>query len=307
MFKTFIFATLLLLTLSSSPSFLSVKNVGASPNFQPLIDFSIGFLLSIKFIEKVPSGFSCVNQINTFKVQLNESISKISTGQVDQIIAGFQELQAAVNNTLIICGQTIAEGNAAVSEIVNKLKNKTLVEQGLERIGGHLFEVIDDLKRGAQEFKNQSYFSAGVDIGKVFDLFLEDPTTSINFLRLVGKEVSVLLGYINLPYNDFGNGEALSINGITLDGQPAKGIARAINVAGSANDHADVKQVKIDTLLNGNLLNSQYDTKFTKTFEAGDDLTYSFSANIPSFAPSVNKIIFDTFFEIFVYIYVAFI
>lgn len=286
MFRPVIFATLLLLTLSSSPSFLSVKNLGASPDFQPLIDFSIGFLLSIKFIEKVPSGFPCVNQINVFKTQLNESISKISTGQIDQIISGFQELEGAVNATLQICGQTVSEGNAAVSEIVNKLRNTTFVEQGLERVGAHLFEVIDDLKRGAQEFKNQSYFSAGVDFGKVFDLFLNEPAASIAFLRLVEAEVNFLLGSINWPYNDCGNGEALSVSGVSLDGQPAKGIARAISVVGSANDNTDVKQVRIDTLLNGNLLNTQYDTKFTKTYQAGDDLSYSFSANIPSFAPS---------------------
>lgn len=288
MFRPVIFATLLLLTLSSSPSFLSVNNV-ATTNFQPLIDFSIGFLLSIKFIEKVPSGFPCVNQITAFKTQLNESISKISSGKIDQIIAGFQELETAVNDTIQICGQTVSEGNAAVSDIVNKLKNQTFVDQGLERIGAHLFEVVDDVKRGAGELKNESYFSAGVDFGKVLDLFLEEPTTSISFLRLVGNEVNFLLGAINWPYTDCGSGELLSVSGISLDGQPAKGVPRAISVTGTANDHAEIKQVRIDTLLNGNLLNTQYDTKFTKTFEAGDDLSYTFSANIPSFAPSVMK------------------
>lgn len=290
MFRPVIFATLLLLTLSSSPSFLSLNNV-AAPNFQPLIDFSIGFLLSIKFIEKVPSGFPCVNQINVFKTQVNESISKISSGKIDQIIAGFQELETAVNDTIQICGQTVSEGNAAASEIVNKLKNQTFVEQGLERIATHLFEVADDVKRGIDELKNQSYFSAGVDFGKVLELFLEEPTTSVNFLKVVGHEVSLLLGASNWPFVDCGSasGELLSVTGVTMDGQPAKGVPRAIVASGSANDHAEIKQVRIDTLLNGNLLNTQYDAKFTKTFEAGDNLNYSFSANIPSFAPSVMK------------------
>lgn len=211
--------------------------------------------------------------------------------EYNQMVTGFLELEKTINDTVLLCGTMAHEGNVFATDLIAKLKNKTFIEQGIQRLEQNLFTVIEDLTKGVEDFKNASFFNAGMDFGKVLEMFLEGPTS--NLVNLIYEELSSL-GSINWPFINCGSSDPLVASTLTLDQQPTKGTTRSINMIGTSGAHMENAKVKIETLLNGNLLNTQFDD-FSKVFEANDPVNYSFQTAIPSFAPSGSYSIKFTF------------
>ena len=171
--KFLFFISLIIVSVFSS-SFLSVStpNLSKVSTTQDIIDFSIGFLLSIQAIEKIPSGFPCVTQATNFEQSLKNAISKLETLKYSDMVEGFSLLIKTVNDTVLLCGATAHEGNVFFSDIFAKLENSTFIQEGVKRIEDNVFNVLEDLSKGVADFKNHSYFNAGTDFGKIAEIFL---------------------------------------------------------------------------------------------------------------------------------------
>lgn len=285
--KILLILSLSLISVLSSP-FLG-KNLGqAVPSAkQDIIDFTIGFMVSIKLVEKVPDGFPCVTNLEDIRSKISQAIALIRTRDADKVAQGISLIQNTINETLRSCGAAANEGNLYFHNLVKEIINPGFIAKAIGNFKANFFEIFGDFNKGISDLKNNSFFNSGVDFGNVFNLILNGKNNELELYLI--NEIG-LLGSINWPFNNCGSGP-LTVSGVTLDSQPAKGTGAGITVQGTANDNFTLEKVQITTLLNGNNLNTQFDPN-TNAFTAGAPFSYHFAVSIPSFAPSVNPFFF---------------
>jgi hypothetical protein len=269
-----------LLAFATCNSFLPTKPLGL-PSQQDLVDFLIGGLVAVKVTDDVPDGFPCVNTIGDLQADVQTAIGLIRNGSW---VEGVDLVWKSINATYVACGAAASEGQAVVQAFLQKVQDPEFINLALNRIENNFKTVVDDAVKGVEDLNNGSYFSAGNDFGSILHLILSGPETRTELVNLLMTELAKL-GSVNWPFTNCAASSPLQPAQMTLDATPAKGVAEGMNLVGTANAPATLKQVMIVTSLNGTPLNTQYDA-FANSYQAGDSFNYRFAITIPSFAPS---------------------
>ena len=288
-----------LLILGAFSSFLPKPTIGeavALPSKQNLIDFIIGNLIAVKITESVPDGFGCATTITNLQNATQTALALIRSGSLDNIVEGVELLEQAINDTQRVCGSASEEGQETFQSFLEKIKDPGFITLALGRIKDNFLTILQDFEKASDDLKNQSFFSAGYDLGSIVHLILSGPDSSL--VSYISEEIT-RLGAVNWPFTTCTSDGAIQLSSLTLDAQPSKGNLEGINLVGTSNNAVSLKQVQITTLLNGTPLNTQYDAN-TKSYQAGDDFSYRFAITIPGFAPSV---LFFIFINLIIFIY----
>lgn len=285
--KEFILLFFIVLTVSSR-GFLQELGQSPPPSIkQDLIDFSIGFMVAIKLVEKVPDGFNCVNTLESLQTQVQASIALIRSGKINE---GISSIEAAFNQSFSSCNLAASEGQQYFQNLLKEVANPLFMLKAVKRFKENFSQLFQELSQGLSALRSHEFFNSGVNFGKIFQLIVSGNDEELsNFLI---NEINIL-GAINWPFNNCGSGPIVP-SGVALDAKPAKGKSDGIAVSGTANAQVDLQKVQITTLLNGNPLNTQYDN-FAQSFQSGSQVNYKFSVPIPSFAPSGKYAVSFTF------------
>ena len=113
-----------------------------------------------------------------------------------------------------------------------------------------------------------------------------------NFLPVTNELLKVedilSLDAVTWPFKACGNGAAeFTVNGLTLDVTPAKGVNDGIHLSGTASAQIAFKNVDIETYIGDAHLHTD-NVAYTSVVVPGQPFLFEYNVVVPSFAPSVS-------------------
>ena len=165
----------------SSDLFLPKVTLLQFPTPDNLKDFIIGNLVSLKVLDSVPDGFSCATNLATLK---NNTLTSLKLFLEGHFVDALHLLEQTVNGTLTSCLAASAEGKATFENFLRIVLDPEFLPTAIARIRDNQLSILEDLALGFEQLNNQSFFSAGMTLGKIPHLVLSGPdnVAILNFL-----------------------------------------------------------------------------------------------------------------------------
>jgi uncharacterized protein YejL (UPF0352 family) len=197
--RALIFLSLILVLSSGFPTPANLK------------DFVIGNLVSLQVVQSVPDGFACAQNLATLQNNTKEALDLFLGGH---FVDALHLIEQTINGTISTCEAANREGVLLFENFLNIVSDPNFVSTALGRIRDNQLTLLDDLALGVEYLNNQSFFMAGVTLGKIPHLILSGPSTYSSDLNLLQ------LGNISSPLMDFLRGylEAVKVWANVPDG-----------------------------------------------------------------------------------------
>ncbi len=153
------------------------------PTPQNLLDFLVGNLVSLQVLNNLPDGFPCVTALSSLEKNTDDALELFKNFQ---FVEGVHLLENTFNNTIQTCGAANAETVRIFQNFLDLVRQPDFLKLALERLANNQLEIIDDLAGGVEKLNNQSFFEAGVLLGKIPHTLLSGPvdSTSITLLDI---------------------------------------------------------------------------------------------------------------------------
>ncbi len=142
------------------------------PTPQNLLDFLVGNLVSLQVIENIPDAFPCVNALSSLQKNSENALKLFKSFH---FVEGIHLLEKKFDKTIKICAAANSETFETFKNFLDVVRKPNFMKLALERLGNNKLEIIDDLAVGIEKLNNQSYFEAGVFLGKIPHTLLSGP------------------------------------------------------------------------------------------------------------------------------------